>query len=137
MTGETDLGALLAGLDVVREPGIFVVAMLSEGTQPVPGTRAQVREREGLTVVLPREDALAAGLAFTFEAAWLTLTVHSSLAAVGLTAVVATRLAEDGIPANVLAGFHHDHVLVPVERADDAIAALRSLRQGRDSASTS
>jgi uncharacterized protein len=130
VTGETDLGAMLASLDVVREPGVFVVATILAGAEVPAGARAQVREREGLTVVLLREDAVAAGLEFTFESAWLTLTVHSSFEAVGLTAAFAARLAEDGIPANVLAGYHHDHLLVPAARADDAIAALRSLRGG-------
>ena len=129
MPGERDLGAILASLDVTREPGVFVVAQLPAGTEAPPGTRAWVREREGDTVVLPREDAVAAGLPFVFEAAWLTLAVHTSFEAVGLTAAFARRLAEDGIPANVLAGHHHDHVLVPVDRADDAVAALRSLRR--------
>jgi hypothetical protein len=127
--GELDLDAMLASLDVVREPGVFVVAQLADGVEPPDGTRAQIREREGLTVVLQRDDAWAAGLPFVFEAAWLTLTVHSSFEAVGLTAAFAARLAEAGIPANVLAGHHHDHILVPVDRADEAIAALRSLRQ--------
>ena len=128
MTGETDLAAILASLDVAREPGVFVVATIADGAEPPPGTRALIDEREGVTVVLTREEALAAGLAFVFEAAWLTLTVHSSWEAVGLTAGVAARLAAEGIPANVLAGYHHDHVLVPVQQADAAIAALRSLR---------
>ena len=125
---DDDLTAILARLDVVREPGVFVVAALPEGTAPPPGTRAWIREREGVTVVLPREDAVAAGLAFAFEAAWLTLAAVTSFELVGLTAAFATRLAEHGIPANVLAGSHHDHVLVPAARADEAIAALRSLR---------
>jgi hypothetical protein len=128
VAGERDLEAILASLDVVREPGVFAVAMLPAGTEPPAGTRAWVREGEGVTVVLPREDAEAAELPFVFGAAWLTLTVHTSFEAVGLTAAFASRLAEDGIPANVIAGYHHDHILVPVERADDAIAALRSLR---------
>ena len=128
MSGERDLDAILASLDVLREPGVFVVAKVQVGAEPPAGTRAWIREREGLTVVLAREDAVASGLPFVFEAAWLTLTVHSSWDAVGLTAALAARLAEAGIPANVLAGYHHDHVLVPVERADEAVAALRTLR---------
>jgi uncharacterized protein len=126
--GERDLGAILASLDVLREAGVFVVAQLSAGAEPPAGTRAWVREGEGVTVVLRREDAEAAALPFVFESAWLTLTVRTSFEAVGLTAAFATRLAAEGIPANVLAGFHHDHILVPEDRADDAIAALRSLR---------
>jgi hypothetical protein len=128
VAGDADLDAILAGLEIAREPGVFVVAKIVDGDQPPPGVRATIREREGVTVVLPREDALAAGLPFVFEAAWLTLTADTSFELVGLTAAVSTRLAEVGIPANVLAGYHHDHILVPVERADEAIAALRSLR---------
>jgi hypothetical protein len=128
VSGERDLDTLLANLDVVREPGVFVVATIADGSDAPAATRAQIGEREGITVVLPREDALAAGLSFSFEAAWLTLTVHSSFEAVGLTAAVATRLARAGIPVNVLAGFHHDHLLVPVARADEAMTVLRSLR---------
>ncbi len=56
--------------------------------------------------------------------AWLSLTVQSSLEAVGLTAAFAKTLGEVGIPCNVLAGYHHDHILVPVEQAQHAIGAL-------------
>src|SRR5262245_38099240 len=126
--GETDLEAMLRGLDVAHEPGVYVVTTLPPRAEPPATARALLREHEGLTAILPREDAVAAGLEFTFEAAWLTLTVRSSLDAVGLTAAVAGRLADVGIPANVLAGYHHDHLLVPADRADEAVAALRSLR---------
>ena len=56
--------------------------------------------------------------------------MHTALDAVGLTAAVATALAEHGIPANVIAGFYHDHLLVPEDRADDAVAVLRGLGPG-------
>ena len=59
----------------------------------------------------------------------ITLGVQSSLAAVGLTARVATILAERGIAANVIAGYHHDHVFVPWDRRDEALQALRALSQ--------
>lgn len=128
MDGATDLATMLATLHVVREPGVVTVATIPEGTPPPAETRAWIREREGITVVLDRDAATAHGLAHEFEAAWLTLTVHSSLAAVGLTAAVSERLAQVGIPANVLAGHYHDHILVPVDRADEAIDALHDLR---------
>jgi hypothetical protein len=88
---------------------------------------ATVREDEGLTVVLSRPDADRLGLTYDFVAAWITLTVDSSLAAVGLTAAVSGVLTDAGISANVIAGFTHDHLFVPVDRADDAMRALRGL----------
>ena len=51
----------------------------------------------------------------------------TDLAAVGITAKVSGALAEAGIACNVLAGFHHDHLLVPVDRADEAVAAIVAL----------
>ena len=89
-----------------------------------------MREDEGVTVVATRAAAERNGWAFDFEAAWLTLDVHSALEAVGLTAAFSAALGAADIPCNVLAGFHHDHLLVPVDRVDDAIVCLEALRQG-------
>jgi len=53
--------------------------------------------------------------------------VHSSLEALGLTAAVSAALTEAHISCNVLAGFHHDHLLVPVADADRALEILHEL----------
>jgi hypothetical protein len=126
--GERDLGRILATLVVRRRPGVFVYAVLGSGDAPVPAAaQAVVREDEGVTVVLERAAADAAGLTWSFPAAWLTVEVHTALEGVGLTAALARALAAEGIPCNVLAAYHHDHLLVPVDRADDALTALRAL----------
>jgi hypothetical protein len=88
-----------------------------------------VAEPEGLTLVVPQQDADTAGLAYEYVAAWITLRVHSALAAVGLTAAVAQELAGIGVSCNVVAGYHHDHLFVPYERAAEAVAALEDLAQ--------
>jgi uncharacterized protein len=115
---------MLSTLCVVRRPGVFAYASL---TGPVPSevaALATVAEPEGTTVVALADDLRRAGVEVLFECAWLSLEVHSSLEAVGLTAALSARLAAAGIPANVLAGAFHDHVLVPVDDAERAIAAL-------------
>ena len=123
--GLRDLDELLRRLEPVLRPGEFVVVSpTSEVTLPALAT---VDEEEGRTLVLERHEADAFRLAHVGTFAWITLTVHSSLDAVGLTAAVARALAGRDIPCNVLAGFHHDHLLVPSDRADEAIAALRDL----------
>jgi hypothetical protein len=91
---------------------------------------ATVVEDEGTTFVVERHVADGLGLGYDFVAAWITLRVHSALEAVGLTAAVAGALAGAGISCNVLAGFHHDHLLVPVDRVEDALAVLRGLEHG-------
>lgn len=125
MSGERDLSRLLAGLRPRRLPGAFAVAVAPGGGVPA-GLRpfATVREDEGLTLVLPREQADGAGLAYDYVAALITLQVHSDLAAVGLTAAVSGRLAAAGISCNVLAGARHDHLLVPLDRAAEAVHLL-------------
>ena len=128
--GLTDLAEILAGLAPERVPGVFVVAVLPEGRSVPAAAVATVREAEGLTVVLPEEEALRLGLAPLFRAAWLTLRVRSDLAAVGLTAAVSTALAGAGIACNMLAGACHDHLLVPEDRAEDALAVLGRLQAG-------
>lgn len=91
------------------------------------GTISWFREAEGETVVLSPAAARAARLTAVFEAAWITLEVHSALDAVGLTAAVSAALTAEGIPCNVVAALRHDHLFVPVERAADALAALERL----------
>jgi hypothetical protein len=123
--GETDLDSMLATLGVQRRPGVFAYIAVEV---PTPGlmaaAHAMVKEGRLTTIVLPIEAAERAGQSTDVQFAWLTLTVQSSLDAVGLTAVVSARLAAVGISCNVLAGYHHDHLLVPVDRVDDAITAL-------------
>jgi hypothetical protein len=125
VSGETDLAALLATMEPALRPGEFVFGVLDEldGVEP----EATVREDEGLSAVLPRERADALGLGYDYVAAWITLRVHSALEAVGLTAAVSAALADAGLSCNVIAGYHHDHLLVPAERAAEALAVLRVL----------
>lgn len=127
MAGHIDLNAILADLSVTRRPGVFAFVSLSEPVEMDDRIHAVVREAGSVTVVTTIEVARERGWEWEFEAAWLTLEVHSALEAVGLTAAVAEALATEAIPCNVLAGYYHDHLLVPVERADDAIRAITRL----------
>lgn len=135
MTGSRDLGQMLAALDAVARDGEFVFVTVGAGHPATGRALAVVVEDEGTTLVLRRPDADALGLAYDVVAAWLTLTVHSSLEAVGLTAAFSRALADAGISANVLAGYHHDHLLVPARERDRALAVLRSLRSRPDDGS--
>lgn len=126
MTGETDLAELLRSMHPEARDGEFVMVVTEATDLPA---EAVIRETEGTTLVLRREVADAAGLRYDYVAAWITLTVHSSLAAVGLTAAVSTALADAGISCNVLAAFHHDHLLVPSDRRADTLEALATLTE--------
>lgn len=132
MPGETDLAVLLASLDPVLDPREFGYATLPHD-QPMPaGLRpwGSFREDEGLTLIAPAADFAAAGIPALTGLARLTMMVQSSLEAVGMTAAMATALTRVGISANVVAAYHHDHIFVPWNRRDEAVAVLRALAQG-------
>ena len=137
-SGETDLATILTTLTVVRRPGAFHVTSLlfAEAGELTlgAGIEALIREPDeggdSITVVCDEATLVERGWSSTFAAAWLTLDVHTSLEAIGLTAAISKALGAAGIPCNVVAGYLHDHILVPVERADDAIGRLHALRDG-------
>lgn len=126
MSAITDLNELLHSMRPELIGGEFVFCSV----QGVIGDYLRLdpisifREAEGLTLLLPKNKALNAGLPFESVFRQITLTVHSSLDAVGLTAAVATKLAEKDISANVVAAYYHDHIFVQTEKAEAALSAL-------------
>lgn len=123
--GETDLTVLLRSMQPELLPGDWFFATVAAG-QAVDAA-ATVREGEGLSVVIDRAEAERIGAPTLHAYRWITLRVHSSLEAVGLTAAVSAVLTEHGISCNVIAGALHDHLLVPAARADGAVRALTEL----------
>eukprot|EP00049_Salpingoeca_infusionum_P005267 m.90332 g.90332 ORF g.90332 m.90332 type:complete len:196 (-) comp12914_c1_seq7:969-1556(-) len=87
------------------------------------------REREGTTAIISREKAERLDLDYQFPCRMITLTIHSSLDAVGFLAAITTHLASSGIPTNAVSAFFHDHLFVPVEYAFDTLSALQTLAQ--------
>lgn len=116
---------LCATLSPVMAEATYVYCSFPEFTVPT-GLLAFciIREREGLTAIIERDEALRRGLAYTYDARLITLSVHSSLEAVGFIAVISRKLAGAGISCNVIAGYYHDHILVPVEKAEEAMTLL-------------
>lgn len=129
MSGITELDKLLRSIRPVLLAPEFVFCTVAGGLreyfqlEPV----ATCIEPEGLTLVLKKADAQRAGLSFSGSFRQITLTVHSSLEAVGLTAAVSAKLASKGISANVIAAFYHDHIFVPSGQAQLALSALEEL----------
>ncbi|HEY6630325.1 MAG TPA: ACT domain-containing protein [Rhizobiaceae bacterium] len=135
MPGETNLQKLLGSMSPELLPGVFVFAMLPSGA-PRPAGASPVmtfREREGVTLILREEEARVAELPFAFRCRMITLNVHSSLEAVGFLAAITVRLAAAGMGVNPVSAFCHDHLFVPADRADEAIAILMDIvRENRD-----
>lgn len=133
---ETDLSTLIRSMQPRLAPEVFVFATIPSGTA-IPGGIAPImmfREAEGLTLIAPREQAEAVALPFAFPSRLITLTVNSSLEAVGFIAAIATRLAAAGIAVNPVSAFHHDHLFVPESRAEEALEILRAMATEQRSA---
>ena len=130
MSGEKDLEKLLKSMSPGIMDGEFVFCTFADAhygdyreLEPV----AAVAEAEGLTLVVPRSKADERNLDYESVFKGITLMVHSSLDAVGLTAAFSNKLTEHGISANVVAGFYHDHIFVQQDLAEKAIDALGEL----------
>ena len=128
MAGETALATLLRSMSPHLNDGDYVFCTLPDHDIPAGcEVIGSFREQEGLTLILERQQAEHAGLAFDYVAAWITLNVHSALEAVGLTAAFASALGKAGISCNVIAGYYHDHLFVGRADAERAMHVLRQL----------
>lgn len=129
MTGETDLKTLLASMTPELLAGTYVFATLAPGVAQPEGVEAVMifREREGVTLIVDEEKAIAAALTASFRCRMVTLNIHSSLEAVGFLAAIITRLAAAGMGVNPVSAFYHDHLFVPADRAEEALELLVGL----------
>lgn len=128
MRGETNLQQLLRTMKPALNEGEFVFYSLPDlSVININDIIFSFKEKEGFTVVLEKSLADKLNIPYSFVAAWITLTVHSSLEAVGLTAAFSKALADEQISCNVVAGFYHDHIFVAKQDAEKAMQALGKL----------
>lgn len=128
MLGETNLAALMKDMSPVLHWETFVFVTTTRNFEHLDiRPKMQFREEEGTTLILTRTEAEQHGFACVYPSRMITLNIHSSLEAVGFIAAIATKLAAEGISVNPVSGFYHDHIFVPHDRADDAIAILLEL----------
>jgi hypothetical protein len=128
MCGETNLSKLIKNLAPQLNKGEFVFTSVKD-SKIIEGADiiGEFKEAEGTTIIISKSKADALKLQYSFVAAWITLKVHSSLNAVGLTALFSSELAKHNISCNVIAGYYHDHIFVNVNDADRAIEVLKNL----------
>lgn len=123
--GITNLEVLIKNMEPVLNEGEYVFATV-KNTDAISRdmTICEIKEKEGITIVVAKEEAEKLGLPFEFIASWITLNVHSSLDAVGLTAAFSTVLGQHHISCNVIAGYNHDHIFINVKDKEKAMQVL-------------
>jgi uncharacterized protein len=128
MQGETNLSILIKNMQPILNEGQYIFCTVSsENNLNFDKIIHFFKEKEGFTIVVEKEYADEKGYIYNSVFAWITLLVHSSLNAVGLTAAFSNALAEHDISCNVVAGFYHDHIFVQQELAQKAKDVLREL----------
>lgn len=127
-----DTQAMLANMTPALKDGEFVFCATTDAdviTRAMPLALGSFKEEEAVTLILGRADAATLGFTAAMPMRRIVLEVFSSLEGVGLTAAVAGALAAAGIPCNMVAAFHHDHVFVPAEMAEQALAVLHDVQK--------
>jgi uncharacterized protein len=129
LSGEIDLKKLLANLSPRLDNREYVFCTFKDSAygdyaelEPI----ASFLEAEGLTLIVARDSADNRGISYQGIFKRITLNIYSSLDAVGLTAAVSILLAEQGISANMIAGYFHDHIFVNSDAAEKALTLLQS-----------
>lgn len=129
MPGETDLSILLKSMKPMLHDQDYVFCSIDHQNtsyltfNPI----CMFREDEGLTLIVSRESADANHIPYSSTFRMITLSVHSSLEAVGFLATITSRLAMHGISVNPISAYYHDHLFIPASRADQVMELLQML----------
>ena len=123
------MAVLLKNMEPVLHSGDYVFCTVQDLKQVSDLDKVLFffRETEAVTIVLEKATADEWKLGYTYISSWITLNIHSSLEAVGLTAAFANALKQENISCNVVAAYFHDHIFVAKQDAQKAMEALYSL----------
>ncbi|MFH6961909.1 ACT domain-containing protein [Flavobacterium plurextorum] len=127
MSGEKDLQKLLKNMKPEHNLGDYVFCKIEE-VENINLNEIEMlfKEKEAFTLILKKENAEKLNLEYSVVMSWITLSVHSSLEAIGLTAAFSNALSEHEISCNVVAAYYHDHIFIDKKDTARAMEILSS-----------
>ena len=127
MSGEKDLQLLLKSMKPEHNEGDYVFCKVDQlGSLNLDEVEMFFKEKEAITLILKKEIAAKLNLEYSITMSWISLSVHSSLEAVGLTSAFSKALSDAGISCNVVAAFYHDHIFVGKNDTEKAMQILKA-----------
>ena len=127
MSGEKNLQLLLKSMKPEHNEGDYVFCKVDQlGSLNLDEVEMFFKEKEAITLILKKEIAAKLNLEYSITMSWITLSVHSSLEAVGLTSAFSKALSDAGISCNVVAAFYHDHIFVGKNDTEKAMQILKA-----------
>ncbi|MFX0124444.1 MAG: ACT domain-containing protein [Candidatus Hodarchaeota archaeon] len=133
MSGISSLKTLIRSINPKLVENEFVFCTISEKqfSQSKVNPLLMFKEEEGITLIVERKVAEFNSLAYSRIWAWIILSVHSDLSAIGFLAAITKKLAKSGISVNIISAYYHDHLFVPVEQANEAMILLEGLSSSK------
>ncbi|PXX26471.1 ACT domain-containing protein [Arenibacter sp. ARW7G5Y1] len=132
MIGETNMSKLINNMSPQLNKGEYVFCTVDDiSTVDRKDTIGEFKENEGTTIIIEKIKADHLQLPYEYVASWITLKIHSSLEAVGLTAAFSAALAKNDISCNVIAGYYHDHIFVDTKDSEKAMQVLTALSKSK------
>ncbi len=127
--GIINLNEILKSIEPILNDGEWIIHSVNDLSKiNLNEIAGFFKEKEGFTIIISKEIAQNHGFEYNTTFSWITLNVHSSLEAVGLTAAFSEALAKQNVSCNVVAGYFHDHIFVPSNDTKKAIMVLESLK---------
>ena len=126
--GKKNIDYILKNLNPRLNPDDYIFTIVNSlDSIDINEILAYIRESEGISLIMKKSVADFLQVPYFGVWSWITLDVHSSLDAVGLTSVVSNAFSEIGLSCNIVAGYHHDHIFIQKEMAEKAMNTLAIL----------
>ncbi len=127
----SDLNVLIKNMKPKIALAEYVFCVVSEAKFRLMNIKpiCTFREREGVTAIIDKASADSNGIHYTGTWKLISISIYSDLHSIGFLAAITAKLAEAGISVNIVSAYHHDHLFVPLEKAQACMQLLKKMSE--------